>query len=87
MKTKIIGIFCLLIGVLAFIDSVKRGGLNLGIWHIKPFLFPAFCIGLGWLELHGRENLLDKRIHHHSNLLTGLAVIAWVITLWLVLNR
>jgi len=86
MKTKIIGIFCLLVGVLAFVDTVKYGGLNLGTWHLKPFLFPAFCLGLGWIELHGRHDGARGR-YHHSYILTVIAAALIVITLLCVLYK
>ena len=87
MKTKLIGGFCLFIGVLAFIDTVKFGGVSLGTWHLRPFILPAFALGLGWIELHGRETPFVKKWNHLAHVLLYLALCAIVIALSVCLQK
>jgi hypothetical protein len=84
MKEKIIGLTALFIGVLSFVDLAHP--LNVGIYHLRPYFFPAFAIAFGWIELHGRGEPFKKKIHH-SHICASVAVATILITLWLVTRK
>lgn len=86
MKTKFLGVFCLLIAIVSFVDAVKNGGLSIGTLHLRPFILPAYCLGMGWIELHGRDKPLQGRCHH-SHVLAYLSIAAILLSLFLVLKK
>lgn len=88
VKTKIIGVLCLLFALVSFIDAIDPGGLSIQLIHVRPFLFPLFCVMLGWIELHGREKKFDVKdsFTHLSAIYTIVVIIILVIAVLLKNN-
>lgn len=78
MKTKLIGFFLLLIGMLSFWDDMTPGGLRIGLIHLEEFFFPMTCVFIGWLELHGRETSMKSKKHAHIFTIIIIVIIGFL---------